>query len=109
MTYIMNRMDLLAAYGGTPATGDRLKFFHDNVDPQLARQFPGNKVNWQVAVDMEAYAEVPNHQAELSNNTKAVADYNRVFSTLAATKSLNMNAVFRRVTTALQADFNAAT
>jgi multiple sugar transport system substrate-binding protein len=107
MAYVVSRMDLLASYGGTPATGDQLGFFHRNVDPSLAGQFPGNKVDWQVALDMETHAESPNHEAEMPNNARAVGDYDRLFSSLATTPELDLNGIFADVTTALQADFDA--
>ena len=109
MAYLMSRMDLLAIYGGTPATGDRLRFYRDNVDPPLAKEFPGNVVDWQVALDMEGYAGSPNNQASLPNDAKATADADKIFSTLAKTPGLDVDQIFTDVTTALQADFDAAT
>jgi multiple sugar transport system substrate-binding protein len=105
--YIVTRLDLMALYGGTPAIGDQLKYFHDVVDATFTKQFPGNKVNWQVALDMEGYAESPNHEAEMPNYIKAMDDYGKVFSTLATTQGLDMTKVFTDVTTALTADFAA--
>jgi hypothetical protein len=106
--YIVTRLDLMALYGGTPAIGDQLKYFHDVVDATFTKQFPGNVVDWQVALDMEGKAESPNHEAEMPNYIKAMDDYGKVFSTLATTQGLDMNKVFTDVTTALQADFSAA-
>jgi multiple sugar transport system substrate-binding protein len=106
--YIVTRLDLMALYGGTPAIGDQLGYFKTVVDPTFAKQFPGNVVNWQVALDMEGYAESPNHEAEMPNYIKAMDDYGKVFSTLATTQGLDMTKVFSDVTTALQADFSAA-
>jgi multiple sugar transport system substrate-binding protein len=107
MTYIMTRMDLLALYGGTPATGDQLAYYHKNVDAPFAKQFPGNKVNWQVALDMENYTDSPNHEAEMPNYIKAMSDYTKVFTTLATTKDLDMDAQITAMVATLQADFNA--
>jgi hypothetical protein len=108
MTYIVGRLDLMALYGGTPAIGDQLAYFKANVDPTFVKQFPGNVVNWQVALDMEAVADVPNHEAEIPNYVKAMSDYTKVFTTLATTKGLVLNTVFADTLTALQADFSAA-
>jgi multiple sugar transport system substrate-binding protein len=108
MVYVESRLDLMALYGGTPAVGDQLKYFHDVVDPTFAKQFPGNVVNWQVALDMEGYSDAPNHEAEIPNYVKSMSDYTKVFSTLATTPGLDINKVYTDVTTALQTDFSAA-
>ncbi len=108
MTYLVGRLDLMALYGGTPAIGDQLAYFKANVDPTFVKQFPTNKVNWQVALDMESYAESPNHEGEMPNYTKAMSDYTKVFTTLATTKGLDMNKTITDVVTALQTDFQAA-
>src|SRR5918994_4027805 len=84
MTYLVGRLDLMALYGGTPALGDQLQYFKDVVDPTFANQFPGNVVNWQVAIDMESYPESPNHEAEMPNYIKAQDDYTKVFWTLSS-------------------------
>ncbi len=108
MTYLVGRLDLMALYGGTPAVGDQLKFFHDVVDPTFTKQFPGNKVNWQVALDMESYAESPNHEAEMPNYIKAQNDYTTVFSTLATKEGQDLNKTITDMVATLQADFSAA-
>jgi multiple sugar transport system substrate-binding protein len=108
MSYLVTRLDLMALYGGTPAVGDQLKFFHDVVDPTFTKQFPGNKVNWQVALDMESYAESPNHEAEMPNYIKAQNDYTTVFSTLPTKEGLDLNKTFTDLVATLQADFDAA-
>ena len=108
MTYIMSRPDLLAVYGVSPYTGDQLAFYRANADPHLAQLFPGNKVNWQVAIDMERFGDLQNQAADLPNFAAARADYSRAFATLATTHVLDLNKVFANVTAALQADFDAA-
>jgi multiple sugar transport system substrate-binding protein len=108
MTYLVGRLDLMALYGGTPAIGDQLKFFKDVVDPTFVNQFPGNVVNWQVAIDMEGYAESPNHEAEMPNYIKAQDDYGKVFSTLATTEGLDLDKTITDMVSTLQADFDAA-
>jgi multiple sugar transport system substrate-binding protein len=108
MVYIMKDMDLLALYGGTPATGDALAYYHTNVDAPFAKQFPGNKVNWQVALDMEKYTDAPNHEAEMPNYIKAMSDYTKVFTTLATTQGLDLDKTITDMVVTLQADFNAA-
>jgi multiple sugar transport system substrate-binding protein len=108
MTYLVGRLDLMALYGGTPAVGDQLKYFHEVVDPTFAKTFPGNKVNWQVALDMEGYAESPNHEAEMPNYVKAQDDYTKVFSTLATTEGLDLDKTITDMVATLQTDFAAA-
>ena len=108
MTYLAGRLDLMALYGGTPAVGDQLKFFKDVVDPTFVAQFPGNVVNWQVALDMEGYAESPNHEAEMPNYIKTQNDYTTVFSTLATDEGLDLDKTISEMVTTLQSDFDAA-
>jgi multiple sugar transport system substrate-binding protein len=108
MTYLVDRLDLMALYGGTPAVGDQLKYFHDIVDPTFTKQFPGNTVNWQVALDMEAFAESPNHEAEMPNYIKAQDDYTTVFSTLATDEGLDLDKTITDMVATLQTDFNEA-
>ncbi len=108
LAYIASRGDLAAIYGGVPLLGDQLTFYHKYVDKMLAPQFPGNVVNWQVAIDMEKLAPAIHHEAGFPNYIKGMSDYTKVFSTLATTPGLDMNKVFTDVTTALQTDFNAA-
>jgi hypothetical protein len=98
----------MALYGGTPAIGDQLKFFHDIVDPTFVNTFPGNTVNWQVALDMEEYAESPNHEAEMPNYIKAQDDYGKVFSTLPTKGGLDLAKTIADMVTTLQTDFSAA-
>jgi multiple sugar transport system substrate-binding protein len=107
MVYLAGRLDLMALYGGTPAVGDQLKFFKDVVDPTFAKQFPGNKVNWQVAIDMEGYAESPNHEAEMPNYIKAQDDYGKVFTTLATKPDVDLDKSIADMVTTLQTDFNS--
>jgi len=106
LAYIASRGELAANYGGVPLLGDQLTFYHKYVDALLAPQFPGNVVNWQVAIDMEKYAPAIHHEAGFPNYIKGMSDYTKVFSTLPTTPGLDMNKVFTDVTTALQTDFN---
>jgi hypothetical protein len=108
MTYLVGRLDLMALYGGTPAVGDQLKFFHDVVDPTFTKQFPGNKVNWQVALDMESYAESPNHEGEMPNYIKAQDDYGKVFTTLSTKQGLDIDKTIADMVATLNTDFSAA-
>ena len=78
------------------------------VDPTFAKTFPGNVVNWQTALDMEGYAESPNHEAEMPNYVKAQDDYTKVFSTLPTTEGLDLDKTITDMVTTLQTDFDAA-
>ena len=108
LTYIASRGDLSASYGGIPLLGDQLTFYHKYVDALLAPEFPGNVVNWQVAIDMEKYAPAIHHEASMPNYIKAQDDYSKIWTTLGAKSGQNMDDVYKAVVTALQADFNAA-
>jgi multiple sugar transport system substrate-binding protein len=108
LSYIASRGDLSASYGGIPLVGDQLAFYHKYVDALLAPEFPGNVVNWQVAIDMEKFAPAIHHEASMPNYIKAQDDYSKIWTTLGTTKGLDMNTVATQVTTALQTDFSAA-
>jgi multiple sugar transport system substrate-binding protein len=108
LSYIAGRGDLSATYGGIPLVGDQLAFYHKYIDAMLAPQFPGNVVNWQVAIDMEKYAPAIHHEAPMPNYIKSMDAYSKIWTTLGTTKGLDMNTVFASVVTALQADFSAA-
>jgi multiple sugar transport system substrate-binding protein len=109
MSYIASRGDLSATYGGIPLVGDQLTFYHKYIDEGLLNpQFPGNVVNWQVAIDMEKYAPAIHHEASMPNYIKSQDDYSKVWSTLNAKAGQNMDDVYKAVVTALQADFDAA-
>jgi multiple sugar transport system substrate-binding protein len=108
LTYLMSRPDLLAVFGGAPYVGDQLAFYHKYVDPQVAGRFPGNKVNWQVAVDMAKFGDVSRNQTDLPNFAQAQADYDAAFSTLTKARDVNTDRLFSVLVTELQADFDAA-
>jgi multiple sugar transport system substrate-binding protein len=104
--YLMSRGDLSALYGGIPLVGDQLAFLHKYVDALLAPQFPGNTVNWQVAIDMEKYAEAVNHEAEFPDYIQGMDDYGKVFSSLSTTQGLDLDKAFTDLVAKLQTDFN---
>ena len=108
MSYIASRGDLSATYGGIPLVGDQLTFYHKYIDAMLAPQFPGNTVDWQVAIDMEKYAPAIHHESSMPNYIKSEDDYSKVWTTLGAKSGQNMDDVYKAVVTALQADFDAA-
>jgi len=106
LAYIAGRGDLSATYGGIPLVGDQLTFYHKYIDAMLAPEFPGNVVNWLVAIDMEKYAPAIHHEAAMPNYVKSMDDYSKIWTTLGTTQGLDMNTVYTQVVTALQADFN---
>jgi multiple sugar transport system substrate-binding protein len=108
LAYIAARGDLSATYGGIPLVGDQLAYYKKYIDTMLAPEFPGNVVNWQVAIDMEKYAPAIHHEAAMPNYVKSMDDYSKIWTTLGTTKGLDMNKVFTDVITALQTDFSAA-
>jgi hypothetical protein len=108
MTYLLARQDLIAACDAAPVSGDRLAFYRKYVDPPLSQRFRGNKVNWQVAVDMEKYADSPSYQAILPNDAAAGGDVDKAFTRLTATPGLDMDTTIASLVAALQADYDAA-
>ena len=51
--------DLLTAYGAMPADQTKQQAWFDSIDAQ----FPGMKLDWDVAKQMLAYPDIPNHQS----------------------------------------------
>lgn len=54
-------------YGGFPAR----KSLQPAAVTRLEGQFPGNTVNWQVAIESLSYADSPNHEGDLPNHAEA--------------------------------------
>jgi len=65
--------ELLTAYGAMPADQTKQQAWFDSID----KNFPGMKLNWDVAKAMLAYPDVPNHQS-------FVPDYAKVRSAMQA-------------------------
>jgi multiple sugar transport system substrate-binding protein len=105
LRYIVGRDDLRAVYGAVPATGDGADFYRTRIGPRLAASFPGNKVNWQMALDMEKYAPALD-QPPLG--VKASADLDQAFATLSDSENLDMNTTIAMLVAAMQEDANAA-
>jgi multiple sugar transport system substrate-binding protein len=105
VAYIATRSDLTSLFG-VPVTADQTAFFHDNVDPAVEKQFRGDSVNWQVAIDMESYGDSPSH-SYMPNYYAAAGACATTFRGLAATPNLDMNVVATQLVSVLQSDFNA--
>jgi len=56
--------ELYTIYGGLPARKAQQQAFLDSLD----KKFAPNKVNWQVALDMIPYMDVPNHEHIVTPN-----------------------------------------
>jgi len=96
--YLIQSKDLLTVYGAMPAIKSQQADFFGGLDTKFAP----NKVDWQVAVDMLGYVDVPNHEEGLPNFLKA-RQANTDFETLiTTTPGLDINAEAQK----LQATLN---
>jgi multiple sugar transport system substrate-binding protein len=93
--------ELLQIYGGMPGRASLQEEFFAGMD----EQFPQG-VDWQVAIDGLAYPDVPNHESNLPNYSKA---YDRIgaFQTLYETEAgLDIDAELDKLVSDLQAIFH---
>ena len=79
--------DLYAIYGALPARKSQQAAFFQGLD----KTFAPNKVDWQVALDMIPYLDVPNHQLGVPNNAKSNDAWLKLGSDLRSTPGLDVN------------------
>ena len=80
--------DLYKIYGALPARKSQQAAFWADLD----KKFAPNKANWQVALDMIPFMDIPNHQAGLGvNNNKANAAFTKFGSDIKSNDKLNMD------------------
>jgi multiple sugar transport system substrate-binding protein len=95
--------DLSTIYGGIPGNpADRASFFKamdDNTAP--------NKIDWQVALDMLKYPDLPNHESWLPNISKAQDRFGQFGSKLDQTPGLDVDKEVDQLQTDLTAIFQA--
>lgn len=99
LTYLLSpeaAPDLLAVYGGIPA---RRSLQSDFLAAYGAANFPGNAVDWQVAVDSAAYADIPSHELALPALPAASRRLNLFWETLANTPGLDDAALDAEIAT----------
>jgi multiple sugar transport system substrate-binding protein len=106
LTYLLDtaRSDLLTTYGGMPARpGEQAAFFTD-----LSSEFPGQTIDWQVAIDGIQFADVPNFEGPMPDYNKAVDVLNKFSTKWQGTPGLNLDNEILALKTALQKVFREA-
>ncbi len=96
--------DLGAVYGGIP--GDPA--LRDGFFAQMNTQVGKNKIDWQVALDMLKYPDLPNHEAWMPNLTKSQAILDNFKSKMETTPGLDIKTELDQVQKDLDASFKAA-
>ena len=104
LTYLFTEAkdDLLQTYGAMPARESERDAFFD----ALAEQFAPQVIDWQVAFDSVAYADVPNFESPMPNYNKAFDVIDTAGSLWQTTPGLNLDEQIAELRTQLQAVFD---
>jgi multiple sugar transport system substrate-binding protein len=97
------REELLGTYGAVPARAEEQQAFFDG----LAENFP-QKVDWQVALDGIAYADVPNFESPMPAYNEAMDVVNKYGTNWQAKPGLDLDAEIDKMQQELQGVFDAA-
>jgi multiple sugar transport system substrate-binding protein len=97
------REELLGTYGAVPARPSEQQAFFDT----LAGNFP-QKVDWQVALDGIAYADVPNFESPMPAYNEAMDVVNRYGTDWQAKPGLDLDKEIDKMRQELQGVFDAA-
>jgi multiple sugar transport system substrate-binding protein len=104
LSFLLNNDTLIARYGALPAVKSKQGAFFDALD----ERFAPNKVNWQVALDMLGYPDVPSHEADMPNFLKADAAVKAFQEKLITTPGLDIPAEAETLREELQSLFDEA-
>jgi multiple sugar transport system substrate-binding protein len=104
LTAMVASADLLTAYGAMPADQTKQQAWFDSID----KQFPGMKLNWDVAKQMLAYPDIPNHQSFVPDYAKVRAAMQAFGNNYRTTSGLDMDAELAKLKQTLQGIFDAA-
>lgn len=102
LSYLLNNDTLIARYGALPAVKSKQVAFFANLD----ERFAPNKVNWQVALDMLGYPDVPSHEADMPNFLKSDAAIKAFQEKLITTEGLDIAAEAETLRQTLQGLFD---
>ena len=105
LTAMVASGELLTAYGAMPADQTKQQAWFDSID----KNFPGMKLNWDVAKAMLAYPDVPNHQSFVPDYAKVRSAMQAFGNNYRTTSGLDMDAELAKLKTTLQGIFDAAT
>jgi multiple sugar transport system substrate-binding protein len=104
LTAMVASSDLLTAYGAMPADQSKQQAWFDSID----KQFPGMKLNWDVAKQMLAYPDIPNHQSFVPDYAKVRAAMQAFGNNYRTKSGLDMDAELATLKQTLQGIFDAA-
>ena len=103
LTYLLGVPELLVTYGGMPARISEQPAFFESLDASFAEAFPGNDVDWQVALDMQSYPDIPNHEDDVPNFLKVYALQAEFWTKLNTTPDLDVDAEIDTYASEIQA------
>ena len=102
LTYLLNNDTLIARYGALPAVKSKQTAFFEALDARFAP----NEIDWQVALDMLGYPDVPSHEADMPNFLKSDAAIKAFQEKLITTEGLDIPAEAEALREELQALFD---
>jgi multiple sugar transport system substrate-binding protein len=104
LTYLLDNDTLIARYGALPAVQSKQAAFFEALD----ERFAPNEIDWQVALDMLAYPDVPSHEADMPNFLKSDAAIKAFQEKLITTEGLDIPAEAETLRGELQSLFDEA-
>ena len=104
LTYLLNNEKLIARYGALPAVASKQAAFFEALDARFAP----NDIDWQIAIDMLGYPDVPSHEADMPNFLKSDAAIKAFQEKLITTPDLDLEAEFEALEATLQQLFDEA-
>jgi multiple sugar transport system substrate-binding protein len=104
LTYLLNNETLIARYGALPAVSSKQAAFFEALDARFAP----NEIDWQIALDMLSYPDVPSHEADMPNFLKSDAAIKAFQEKLITTPDLDLEAEFDALEATLQQLFDEA-
>jgi multiple sugar transport system substrate-binding protein len=108
LTYLLSEdvaPKLLEIYGGMPA---RLALQEDYLATYSEKVFPGQEINWQVALDSIEFADNPNHESWMPSFQETSEAYTETWTKLAQEPGLDVDAELDALVEKLQTIFDAA-
>jgi multiple sugar transport system substrate-binding protein len=102
LSFLLNNDTLIARYGALPAVKSKQAAFFKALD----ERFAPNKIDWQVALDMLGYPDVPSHEADMPNFLKSDAAIKAFQEKLITTEGLDIPQEAEALRTELQGLFD---
>jgi multiple sugar transport system substrate-binding protein len=105
LTAMIASPELLTAYGAMPADTTKQQAWFDSIDAG----FPDMNLDWDVAKQMLAYPDIPNHQSFVPDYPKVRSAMQAFGNAYRTTSGLDMDAELAKLQVTLQGIFDAAT